>query len=1202
MRGTGVESSLRLVQGGDLTVAERFPFDRGTSTGHLVVALSVPRVQALAASLDARRDSLVVALGMIFFSVFCVVATGRGVMKRIGAEPAEIEMLAARVADGDLDVEFRATRDGESSIYASFQRMVGSLRERTTLLEQSQARSKAIVDTAVAAIITIDTKGGVQSFNRGAESIFGYTAAEVVGQNVSMLTPEPHRTRHDGYLHSYLSGGQAKIIGIGREVEGRRKNGSLVHLRLQVGEAQVGGQRIFTGILYDISEARAATGALHSTNEKLLAQNALRERVARIGELSQGVRDLGSLATTVISELARFVGAGAGAFYTCTDGAHGSEIDLVLAGTYGRCESADVRSRLPGLVRQCAEERRAILLDPVPPDYAPIESAVGSAAPLRVLLMPVVFAEEMRGVIELAAFREFDEAARDLLDHVTSGLGAVIAAIADRGRIEGLFHEARRLQEEAQTQAEELQTSNEELAQKSEVLEEQRAQLEAQAEELRVANEEGEQRTEELRLANEALSSEKHALEAARTAVESKSDALEKASGYKSEFLANMSHELRTPLNSLLILAKSLATNEKGNLSEDQVQCAQVIHGAGRDLLTLINDILDLSKVEAGRLDILPAPVPTTQIAEAMRRQFGPTAAEKSLELHIEVVEGTPDPIVTDAVRVEQILRNLLSNACKFTSAGSVSLRVQPPEPGVALSSPALADSPCVAFAVEDTGMGVPPEKQAAIFEAFQQGDGSTSRRFGGTGLGLTISRELARLLGGELHVRSEVGRGSCFTLYLPVAGPPDVEEEAEAATEAIEQAPLALDPTAEPEQPLADDRDAIDKGDKSILVIEDDLHFAEIVMERARAQGYRCVAVASGAGALQMLSRLTPTAIVLDLGLPDMDGERVLERLRADPATANVPVHVVSARDDGSLPHDLPLLRFTRKPVECDALDAILADLGRDTETSLRRVLLVEDAEWERHAIVELLADRNVEIVEVSSGAEATVRLRAERFDCVVLDFQLPDTTAARLLEELRCEGGIQLPPVVIYTARDLSEDEHAVLRSHAHAVVVKGVDSTERLLDEVSLFLHSVDRNLPETTRPAPHASSDFSLTGRKVLVVDDDLRNTFALSRALRAEGLEVTIADNGEVALARLAADPDIEAVVMDVMMPVMDGLEATRRIRARREWARLPVIALTAGAMPEHRVESFDAGVDEHLTKPVEIAQLLAALRLWLSRA
>ncbi len=1196
--GGGAESSRRLRKGEDLIVVNRVPFNRGISMGYLMVALSEPRAEALAASLHARNESLIVALGMILFSVLCVVAMGRRVMRRIGGEPGEIEALAAQVAAGDLTVDVGESSDEASGIYGSFRRMVASLRERTEMLELSEARSKAIVETASDGIITIDAQGIILSFNGGAESMFGYLADEVVGRNVRILTPEPHRSLHDGYLRNYLVGGEAKIIGSGREVEGRHKDGSMVPLRLQVGEARIRDERMFTGILYDISESRAAAETLLTANQTLAAQNLLRERTAHVVELSRGVWDLGSLANTVLAELARFVGAGAGALYAVAAGGGETE-NLMLAGSYGRGEPFDASSPLPGLVRQCARDRRAILLEPVPPDYAPIESGVGKAAPLRVLLTPVVFADEVQGVLELAAFEDFDQAARDLLESVVTGLGAVIAAIADRARIEGLLHEAQRLQEEAQAQSEELQVSNEELAQKSEALEEQRAQLEAQTEELRVANEEGEQRSEELRLANDALSREKIELEAAREAVESKSRDLETASRYKSEFLANMSHELRTPLNSLLILAKSLATNEERNLSEDQVECATVIHEAGHDLLTLINDILDLSKVEAGRLEIIPAEVAPGQIAEAMQRQFGPTASQKNLELRIEVAEGTPGGIVTDAHRVEQILRNLLSNAFKFTKAGSVVIHLHPTEPGVTLRNPLLVGAPSVAFAVEDTGMGIPPEKQEAIFEAFQQADGSTSRHFGGTGLGLTISRELARILGGELHVRSEVGRGSRFTLYLPVAGPPADGADRDEAPAAHSEP--SVDLAEEPERLLADDRGAIEPGDREILVVEDDVRFATILMERAREQGYKCVVVGTGSGAIQMLARRRPAAVVLDLGLPDMDGSCVLEHLASNPATAAVPIHVISARDAPSSAMVGTAIPFTRKPIERDEIDAILANLAQPAQAGPRRILLIEDSEGDRLATTALLAKRGVEVTAVASGPEALAQLRAERFDCMVLDFQLGDTTALLLLEEIRTAGGMELPPVVIYTARDLTEEEHGLLRSHAHTVVVKGDHAAPRLLDEVSLFLHKVDRTTSGAGRPASAPAADLSLAGRKVLVADDDLRNTFALSRALRAEGLEVTIAENGATALEKLAANPGLELVVMDMMMPVMDGLEATRRIRASKELTRLPVIALTAGAMPEHRANCFEAGVDDFITKPVEVEQLLAVIRLWLSR-
>jgi PAS domain S-box-containing protein len=879
--------------------------------------------------------------------------------------------------------------------------------------ELARARLNAVIDNAIDGLITINTRGIVESFNPACERIFGYKADEVIGRNVKMLMPEPFHSEHDGYVSRHVATGEAKIIGTaGREVSAKRKDGSVFPMDLSISAFTLADGKRFSGILRDITD------------------------------------------------------------------------------------------------RKAMEAKQAQYME-----------------------------------------------------------------------------ELQRSEEELKTRQEELEASYEEMEEKTRALEEQNALIRQQSAEL----------------------------EETKRIIEDKAAELELSNRYKSEFLANMSHELRTPLNSLLILARGLAANEEGNLTAEQVEEARVIHGGGMELLSLINDILDLSKVEAGKINIVAEAIYIDDIVKRLAQQFEPIAGERGVPLHVRVDKALPQSICTDAQRVEQILKNLLSNAFKFTKTGSVTLDIRRTPDASALQHAAFRKSEAISFAVIDTGIGIEKSRLKDIFEAFQQEDGSIDRHYGGTGLGLTIARKFAHLLNGEIHVESEKGKGSTFTLHLPIesaVAAPSADKQAEPA--ASQTAPPGAElgllemPKAMPRQFVPDDRKAIGAGDKVVLVIEDDRDFAQTLVKVARRHGYKAVAAGDGKSGLLFAAERPPTAILLDLRLPDIDGLAVLDQLKHDLRTRHIPVHVISGRDEGdaAAPLRKGAIGFLTKPVSVEALDSVFGRIEGLLRAKVKKVLVVEDDRNTQAAIQALLKQKQLEIVTVDTGESALEMSRAVAFDCVILDLKLPDMTGFDWLEKFETESGeTAAPPVIVYTAKELTEEENRRLNRHTGSIVIKGASSSERLLDEVTLFLHSMESALTGDQHAMIRMQHDPDrvLKGRRVLLVDDDLRNTFALSKLLRKRGMEVVIADNGQMALDKLKEEPSIELVVMDIMMPIMDGYEAIRRIRAQERWRGVPIIALTARAMPEEQQRCIEAGANDYLTKPVDVERLLALLRVWLFR-
>jgi CheY-like chemotaxis protein/signal transduction histidine kinase len=823
-----------------------------------------------------------------------------------------------------------------------------------------------------------------------------------------------------------------------------------------------------------------------------------------------------------------------------------------------------------------------MLIADLPANTVPIRSGLFQAVPQNVIVLPVLFEDRIKAVIELASLSGFAASHLAFLEQLTASIGIVLNSIEATMQTEGLLKQSQQLATELQTQQKELQQTNEQLAQK--------------AQQLAVQNVEVERKNQEI--------------EQARRALEEKAKELALTSKYKSEFLANMSHELRTPLNSILVLGQQLTDNPDGNLTPKQVEFARTIHGAGTDLLNLISDILDLSKIESGTVSVEAEEVFFASLLDMVARPFRHEADTRRLAFEVHSDPRLPRSLVTDSKRLQQVLKNLLSNAFKFTEQGTVSLSVSIAEGGWNEDHMILSGAASVvAFEVVDSGIGIPLDKQRIVFEAFQQADAGTSRKYGGTGLGLAISRELANLLGGEIQLRSAPGKGSSFTLYLPHAyvAPSAVSVMMVIDKKAPTSASLLHSSTAAtPERSVkqgADDRESLQPDDAVLLIVEDDPHYSHILCDLARDQGFKVLVATRGTEALSLAREFHPTAVSLDVFLPDMLGWTVLNHLKQDPTTRHIPVQMLTLDEDRQHGLTRGAFAFVTKPATPEALEAALVRIKEYATPRRKQLLVVEDNLAEQLSIRELLGHDDIDVVVAATGCEALAAIGQRPFDCVVLDLSLPDMSGFEVLERLRDTPAQSDLPVVVFTGKELSSDEDARLRTLARSVVVKGVESPERLLDETALFLHRVVVHLPPDKQKMLDRlhRSDDALEGKKVLVVDDDVRNIFALSSVLERRGMSVLAAGTGREAIAMLESTPDVAIVLMDIMMPEMDGYETMQVIRQNASSRRLPIIALTAKAMKGDREKCLEAGASEYLAKPVNTEQLLSALRMWLHR-
>ncbi|QWT20450.1 response regulator [Bacillus sp. NP157] len=955
----------------------------------------------------------------------------------------------------------------------------------------------------------------------------------------------------------------------------------------------------------EIGEIARALQVFKEMSIETAGQTWLKSSVSHVSNRLQGCETYRDFADVLVTELVTTLQAGVGVFYLFRE-----DIGrLELAGSHGFRQRRHVTSEYAlgeGLVGQAAANRQTIVLQDVPDDYTRIHSGTGEASPRSITVVPVQSRDALLGVIEIASFSQLTSLQERLLDElvpiVALSLENLSRALSTRDlldKTQSQADELRASEEALRGQQDALQATNSELHAKTAELQEQSQRLIASEEELRVQTEELHASNEELREKGVTLNQQKDALEALQEETQEKAEELARASQYKSEFLANMSHELRTPLNSLLILSRSLADNDEENLTGEQVESARIIHDAGSNLLRLINDILDLSKVEAGKMELMTDDFALADLSRTLRRTFNHVAQEKKLAFEITVEDGLPATINTDAGKLEQVVNNLLSNAFKFTANGSVRARIGRPAAGTTLPA-GLDAAHAIAIAVTDSGIGIAPDKFQRVFHAFEQVDASTSRQYGGTGLGLAISRRIAMLLGGDIVLDSEVGRGSTFTLFLPEVAP-DTGQRAVAVPleQAAAEATLPLSPGLLAES-IDDDRRAIGPGDTIILVVEDDPAFARILADMIHRKGHRVLAAADGETGLALARQYRPTGILLDVMLPGMDGWTVIERLKGDVATRHIPVHFISATDDATRGLELGAVGFLTKPVSRESIGTAFDRLLHFAEGRTRHLLVVDDDSSARAAVRTLLKDDNVVIEEAASGEEALAKTNDTAYDCIVLDLGLPGMSGMEFLERLSQSG--HTPPVVVYSGRDLSREESMKIRQYTDSIVVKGARSPDRLLDEVSLFLHSIRHggSVPASEKPTAATGVDEAgLRGRRVLLVDDDMRNLFALSKVLRGKGVDVVMAQDGQKALDALDKDPALELVLMDIMMPVMDGYDTMRAIRAKPAVAKVPIIALTAKAMRGDREKCLEAGANDYLSKPIDVDRLLSMIRVWL---
>ena len=914
------------------------------------------------------------------------------------------------------------------------------------------------------------------------------------------------------------------------------------------------------------------TNALKNMVADYEKTNLLKSAGMELNDRMRGEQDTGELAQNIITYICEHISAKIGALYIV-------EKDMLsMAGSYAY-QKIDERFKAfefnEGLVGQAAREKKRILVTDIPDDYIKIESGLGNALPRHIVLAPFLFEETVKGVIELGSFREFSELDFTFLDQASDNIAIAVNSAQSRNKMESLFEQTKEQAEELQAQQEELRQTNEELEEQTQILEEQK---------------------EKIQKTNFELNN-------ARKLLEKKAGDLEISSQYKSEFLANMSHELRTPLNSILLLSKLLYDNKKGTLTEKQVEFAQTIYSSGSDLLSLINEILDLSKIESGRVELRIDDVNLADFAASMEQKFQPIAVEKDLNFNIKVADNLPAHIRTDHQRISQIVKNFLSNAFKFTYKGEIKLKIERPDTKTNLSKSGLDPEKVIAISVSDSGIGIAKDKFRLVFEAFRQADGTTSRKYGGTGLGLSISRELAGYLGGEIHLESEEGKGSVFILYLPEK----IESKIITKKTSLKKGDQKIQPPnkqtskSESLNIIKDDRRELSPEDKSILIIEDDPDFAKILCGLSREKEFKILVAGDGETGLHLADYYKPSAIILDINLPGMDGWAVMSWLKENPKTRHIPVHFMSVSDKNLDAMKMGAIGFLTKPVSMDNLEQAFRKIDKMISKSQKNLLIVEDDAVQKNAIVELLAGKDIFITTASTGKEANKHLQSGIFDCIILDLGLPDMSGVELLAKIKNNENLLNIPIIVYTGKALTKEEEITINEYAEKIIIKGAKSSEKLLDDTALFLHRVQSELPEEKQKMLKMIHDKELIfkDKKILLVDDDMRNVYAITNLLEEKGMHVLAGKNGKECLGQLNNNPDVDLVLIDIMMPEMNGYEAIREIRNQHKFKDLPVIALTAKAMKGDRAKCIEAGANEYLAKPVDTDKLLSMMRVWL---
>jgi signal transduction histidine kinase/DNA-binding response OmpR family regulator/CHASE3 domain sensor protein len=882
-----------------------------------------------------------------------------------------------------------------------------------------------------------------------------------------------------------------------------------------------------------------------------------KDTLAKLNKLIFGNPSMEKLSSDIITGICELLDAKLGTLYLLNSKTNPATLNYSSGFGYSPDSSLQQCFKIgEGLIGQAALEKQPILLNAPPQDYIKVRSSLGDSTPGQLAIFPCFHESALVAVLEIGLFRPLSDLELAFLEEALNSVGIAIQAAANRETLNATLATAQRLTEEAQAQQEEMEALNEELAEQ-----------------------------------NKLLNQEKEKVEQTQQELQTQAECLAQTSRYKSEFLANMSHELRTPLNSLLLLSRGLADNKDSNLDEDQVQSARIIYQCGNDLLNLINEILDLSKIEAGQMELSIESTPLEETAEAISYEFRHLADEKGLSLEVTLDETAPKSINTDRRRLEQILKNLLSNAIKFTDSGGIKVKFSASQDHAAHA---------LAISVTDSGIGIAPNQQGHIFEAFKQADGSTSRKFGGTGLGLSISRELANLLGGEISLKSEPGKGSVFTLLLPAQAPGIRLDD-----ELSPQAQINIhSPTAPSKKmDIVDDRNKIESGDRVLLIVEDDLAFLEILKQESHKHNFKCIASPNGGDVQQLAVQYQPDAIILDLILPDMNGWQVLGQLKRNIKTRHIPVHIASVMDPDNNALRNGAIGYLQKPTSKEDLEKALSRLEQIVAQKTRNLLIIEDDADSRRAIIQLIGNDELEIDEAKTASAALELIKTKHYDCVILDLGLPDMDGNDLLEKIAADSSIEIPPIVIYTGRELSRKEELKLRSHSDSIIIKSAYSEDRLLDETSLFLHRVVAELPKSKRDQIERihESDERLKDKKILVVDDDMRTLFAVTKLLSEHGMEAIKADGGERALDLFTSTADVDLILMDIMMPGLDGYQTIQRIRELKNGKSVPIIALTAKAMPEDRQACLDAGANDYMSKPIDPTGLISLLRVWLYR-
>lgn len=1150
----------------------------------------------------------------------------RAAINSMNNKLVEVADQARRIADGDYSSDFTPMSDRDELGHA-IKQMTDNLRESTAKLATSEARSSAVIRTAQDGIITIGEDRIIHSFNPAAEKMFGYTSDEIVKQSISrLMTEEDNRTGEGAGGHDTRQGG--------RELVARRKDGSTFPVMLSIGEAVVDDKRLYTGIVRDLTKEKEARAERDRYLREQEDQNWFKSQLSRIYDASQGITDPRVFCKTILSELAVQLNIGQALFYCVEDPGEREVLQLYAAYGY-TVEEDDILpltvGKNGGLVGECAQLKKVIRLTDVPEGYLRITSGLGGQKPAAILLLPVLFKQTLLGVLELATFDAFTPVQGEYLDQMVLTVGAILKGVMEQKRTEELLLVTQEQGEGLRVQQEELRVSNEELKRQTDQLQASEEELRVQQVELGEANEQLKENAKNLEEHNEMLNSRNAELEIAREAIRLKAEELENASKYKSQFLANMSHELRTPLNSILVLAKLLQENKPGTLDKKQEKFAFVIHKSGHDLLGLINEILDLSKIEAGMLEFEWTEVPLKEIQEDMGNLFGEVGRSRKLNFEIVEGDGCPETLRTDKGRLEQVIKNLISNAFKFTpEGGTVELSLRTIEEGMGFTSKDLRNSASVvAIAVRDTGIGIPPDKHQAVFESFQQADGSTSRKYGGTGLGLSISRGLVHRMGGEIRLESEDGLGSTFTICLPVEGPSEPAREKRdnkktgqadgsadgrqtvtngagpaehAATASNGSVPRVFGRSLEVEENVDDDREIIEEGDLVVLIIEDNTDFASVVLECAREREFRGIIATDGRIGLELARQQPLNAVLLDIELPTMDGWGVLMGLKSDEKLSSLPIFVMSGLELKERAMGLGAAGFLQKPVTSEQLDAVFADLTPPDHESLGQVLIIEDDEGQSFAVRELLKGRGFSTSSAFSGEHALKKLSRGTIELVILDLGLPDMSGLDLLDRIRENEATESIPIIVLTGREMEKEEVGRIQQHGGSIILKTKNSDQRLIDETALCLRKlVDEG--QVVKPARTRAANCRtvLENKTVLLVDDDERNIVALSSLLEEQQMKVIPGRNGREGIELLDRHRNIDLVLMDVMMPEMDGYEAIRKIRNQPRFSHLPIIAVTAKAMKGDREASLDAGASEYISKPVDADKLLTLISVWLYR-